>query len=85
MSVKIQIDRWGEASIFTSSPHKVSLQGKNFEGKFSRQKWGLIKIRSVFVTSPMRRFGAKQDFVNNQSLTKRPLIFTLFRKSQKRE
>jgi len=27
-------------SVFTSSPLKVSLQGKNFEGKFSRQKWG---------------------------------------------
>ena len=40
-------------SIFTSSPHKVSLQGKNLEGKFSRQKWGLIKTRSVFVSSPM--------------------------------
>ena len=28
-------------SVFTSSPQEVSLQGKNFEGKFSRQKWGL--------------------------------------------
>ena len=41
MSVKIQIDRWVKIKIcqrFPNFPHKVSLQGKNFEGKFSRQK-----------------------------------------------
>ena len=63
-------------------PQKVSLQGKNFEGKFSRQKWGLIKTRSVFVSSPLLGKVQKQDFVNNQALTKRTLIFTLFRKTQ---
>ena len=72
-------------SVFSSSPHKVSLQGKNFEGKFSRQKWGLIKIRSVFVCSPLLGKVQKQDFVNNQALTEIILIFTLFRKTQKRE
>ena len=57
MSVKIQIDHWVKIKTCQRfhffPPHKVSLQGKNFEGKFSRQKWGLIKTRSVFVTSPM--------------------------------
>ena len=57
--------------VFTSSPHKVSLQGKNFEGKFSRQKWGLIKTRSVFVCSPLPGKVQKQDFLNNQALTKK--------------
>ena len=61
------------------------MQGKNFEGKFSRQKWGLIKTRSVFVSSPMLGKVQKQDFVNNQALTKRILIFTLFRKTQNSE
>ena len=46
-------------SVFTSSPHKVSLQGKNFEGKFFQTKMGQIKTRFVFVSSPMRRFGTK--------------------------
>ena len=72
-------------SVFTSSPQKVSLQGKNFEGNFFRQKWGLIKTRCVFVSSPLLGKVQKQDFVNNQALTKRTLIFTLFRKTQKRE
>ena len=58
------------------------MQGKNFEGKFSRQKWGSIKTRSVFVSSPMPGKVQKQDFVNNQALTKRTLIFTPFRKTQ---
>ena len=43
---------------------------------------GQIKTRSVFVTSPILGKVQKQDFVNNQALTKRILIFALFRKTQ---
>ena len=42
-------------SIFTSSPHKISLQGKNFEGNFSRQKWGGDKNTLRFRISPLAR------------------------------
>ena len=35
-------------SVFIYSPHKVSLQGKNFEGKFSRQKWRLENLISTY-------------------------------------
>ena len=65
-----------------SAPKKVSQLGKNFEGKIVRQKWGQIKTCLVFVTSPELGKVQKQDFVNNQELTKRTLIFTLFRKTQ---
>ena len=49
-------------SVFTSSPHKVSLQGKNFEGKFSRQKWGQIKTRSVFKQKKIDKKGKNLSF-----------------------
>ena len=45
----------------------------------------LEKTVGAFVSSPLLRKAQKQDFVNNQALTKRNLIFTLFRKTQKRE
>ena len=38
-----------------------------------------------FIFPPCAGSVQKQDFVNNQALTKRTLIFTLFRKTQKRE
>ena len=85
MSVKIQIDHWGKiknGGILLSAPKKVSQLGKNFEGKFVRQKWGQIETCLVFVTSPMLGKVQKQDFVSNQSLIKRTLIFTPFRKTQ---
>ena len=65
-----------------STLKKVSYLGKKFEGKISRQKWGQIKTRSVFVSSPLLGKVQKQDFVNNQALTKRILIFAFFRKTQ---
>ena len=42
----------------------------------------LEKTVGAFVSSPLLRKAQKQDFVNNQALTKRTLIFTLFRKTQ---
>ena len=55
---------------------------KNFTEFFAR----LEKMVSVFLSSPLLGKIQKQDFVNNQALTKkRTLIFKLFRKSQKRD
>ena len=65
-----------------STLKKVSYPGKNFEGKISRQKWGQIETCPIFISSPMLGKVQKQDFVNNQALTKRTLIFTPFRKTQ---
>jgi len=51
---------------------------KNFTEFLARVE----KMVSVFYLPPCAGSVQKQDFVNNQALAKRTLIFTLFRKTQ---
>ena len=61
------------ASIFTSSPKKVSLQGKNFEGKLSQTKMGADQNTLRF-----------RNFPHAQVRYKNNLVFYTFQKNSEK-
>ena len=76
---------WQNASINTVNTYdqykrltNIAVNGTNVYGYTLNDK----NQRTIFISSPLLGKVQKQDFVNNQALTKRTLIFTLFRKTQ---